>query len=165
MLNIEFGSGEKPTKKGFKTCDIRNLTGVDFVCPAWEISEHVEANTVSNIFSRHFFEHLTFIQGELFLENCHKILVDGGMMEMIIPDMEFHIEQWTSKSNIAYARAGFWGQQREGLNETWDLHKSGYNYAMLEELLKSKGYERVERISSMKKNLHVKCYKMVNEDV
>ena len=45
---------------GFKTCDIRNVPGVDFVCPAWEIERHVELNTVDEIFSRHFFEHPTF---------------------------------------------------------------------------------------------------------
>ena len=159
MINIEFGSGEKPTKQGYKTCDIRDLKGIDYVCPAWEIDQHVEPNSVNNIFSRHFFEHLTFDQGELFLENCHKILVKGGLMEMLIPDMDFHIEQWTSKSNISHAKHGFWGRQREGLTETWDLHKSGYNYVMLEELLKSKGYSKIERIVGMKKNLHVKCYK------
>ena len=30
-MKIEFGCGETPTKEGFKTCDIRNVPGVDFV--------------------------------------------------------------------------------------------------------------------------------------
>ena len=30
-MKIEFGCGETP-KEGFKTCDIRNVSGVDFVC-------------------------------------------------------------------------------------------------------------------------------------
>ena len=61
-MKIEFGCGATPTKTDFKTCDIRNLPGIDFVCPAWEISNHVQLNTVDEIFSRHFLEHLTFIQ-------------------------------------------------------------------------------------------------------
>ena len=44
-MNLEFGCGENPTKEGFKTCDIRNLPGVDYACPAWKITEHVEPNT------------------------------------------------------------------------------------------------------------------------
>ena len=55
-LNIEFGCGENPTKENFKTCDIRNLPGVDFVCPAWDIDQHVKENSVDEIFSRHFFQ-------------------------------------------------------------------------------------------------------------
>ena len=64
-MNLEFGCGENPTKEGFKTCDIRNLPGVDYACPAWKITEHVAPNTVDEIWSRHFFEHLTFAQGKV----------------------------------------------------------------------------------------------------
>ena len=68
-MKIEFGCGETPTKEGFMTCDIRDVPGVDFACPAWDIDKHVESNTVTDIFSRHFFEHLTFKQGEYLLDS------------------------------------------------------------------------------------------------
>ena len=84
-MNIEFGSGENPTMAGFKTCDIRNVPGVDFVCPAWEIERHVELNTVDEIFSRHFFEHLTFIQGEKVLQAWYNILKPYGKCPRCCP--------------------------------------------------------------------------------
>ncbi len=40
-MKIEFGCGKTPTKEGFMTCDIRDVPGVDFACPAWDIDKHV----------------------------------------------------------------------------------------------------------------------------
>ena len=80
----------KPTKEGFKTCDIRNVPGVDFVCPAWDIDLHVEENTVDEIFPRHFFEHLTYKQGRIVLQKWHKIHSPTGVMHMMLPQFRFY---------------------------------------------------------------------------
>jgi len=159
-MNIEFGCGEKPTKKEFKTCDIRDVPGVDYVCPAWEIEKFVQPNTVDEIFSRHMFEHLTFIQGEKVLEAWLNILKPGGIMEMRLPNMTFHINQWNTRSNMEHAKAGFWGWQREGETEVWDVHKSGYDIQMLKELLIAKGYTNIRSLKKpMHAELHVVCNK------
>jgi predicted SAM-dependent methyltransferase len=137
-MNIEFGSGETPTKDGYNTSDIRNLPGVTFVCSAWDIDQHVQPNTVDNIFSRHFFEHLTFAQGELVLQKWKTILKPTGTIEMLLPNMSFHIRQWNKRKNEKnknHARAGFWGWQRGEFEDTWDTHKSGYDNEFFEELL------------------------------
>ena len=139
-MKIEFGCGATPTKPGFLTCDIRDLPGIDFVCPAWDIVNHVQLNSVDAIFSRHFFEHLTFFQGKKLVDIWLKILKPGGTCELVLPNMEFHIAQWIKGENMEHARAGFWGHQREGEFEVWDVHKSGYNQATLTELFISKGF-------------------------
>lgn len=155
-MQIEFGCGETPTKQGFKTCDIRNLPGVSFVCPAWDIDSLVEENTVDEIFSRHFFEHLTFVQGELVLDKWYKILKPGGKMEMILPNIDYHIDQWvnqhTNRKKLKHAKAGFWGAQREGLTNSWDIHKSGYNFRTLQELLK---FKNLKNIKNLTKDAHL----------
>ncbi len=162
-MKIEFGSGEKPTKKGFKTCDIRNVPGVDFVCPAWDIDKLVEENTVQEIFSRHFFEHLTFNQGEKVLEVWHKILVPGGKCEMMLPNMTFHIEQWKRRKNdkeIKHAMAGFWGWQRGEFDDVWDVHKSGYDKELLTDLVKSKCFNNIQSLDKpTSPHLHLEFYK------
>jgi len=159
-MKIEFGCGEKPTKKEFKNCDIRDVPGVDYVCPAWEIEKFVQPNTVDEIFSRHMFEHLTFIQGEKVLEAWLNILKPGGIMEMKLPNMTFHINQWNTRSDIKHAKAGFWGWQREGETEVWDVHKSGYDIQMLKELLIEKGYTNIRSLTNpMHRELHVVCNK------
>ena len=46
-MKIEFGCGETPRHPEFKTCDVRDVPGVDFVCPAWEIDKKVAENTLN----------------------------------------------------------------------------------------------------------------------
>jgi predicted SAM-dependent methyltransferase len=161
-MNIEFGCGETPTKPGYKTCDIRNLPGVNYVCPAWDIGKYVGKNTVDNIWSRHFFEHLTFVQGEKVLDIWFDILKPGGSMEMMLPNMEYHIKQWIERKTekeFKHAQAGFWGWQR---GDDWDTHKSGYDAQSLERLLKQKGFVRILNLKPVSSNhLHLRCEKNV----
>lgn len=162
-MKIEFGCGESPTKKGFKTCDIRNLPRIDFVCEAWKIDEFVAESSVDEIFSRHFFEHLTFNQGEKILEAWYKILKDNGVIEMITPNMTFHFKQWISRSTLKefnHAKAGLWGWQRGTIEETWDIHKSGYDFDSLKNLLLQKNFKNIELLSQTDSmHLHVKFTK------
>jgi predicted SAM-dependent methyltransferase len=162
-MKIEFGCGETPTKEGFKTCDIRNLPGIDFVCPSWEIDHYVIENSVDEIFSRHFFEHLTFQQGERQLEVWYKILKPGGVCEMMLPNMALHIQQWIERKTdreISHAMAGFWGWQRGEFDDTWDVHKSGYDKELLTNLVKRKGFVNIQSLARpMSKHLHLKFYK------
>ena len=160
-MNIEFGCGENPTKEGFKTCDIRSLPKIDFVCAAWDIDKLVEQSSVENIFSRHFFEHLTFIQGRKTLKSWHKIMKPGAVCEIILPNMDYHIDQWMSGKNIDHANAGFWGWQREGDTELWDVHKSGYNFDTLQTVLIDEHFINIECIKRKGKHLHVKFSKPI----
>ena len=149
MIQIEFGCGANPKRPGYKTCDIRDIPGIDFVCSAIDIADHCEHNSVHTIFSRHMFEHLSFHDGELHLDACMKILRHGGTLEMMLPNMDYHVQQWLSKdpAQMDHARAGFWGWQREAADgEEWDCHKSGYNYTTLNELLVRKGFANIKSV-------------------
>lgn len=164
-MNIEFGCGENPTKEGYLTCDIRDLPGIDFVCPAWEIHTRVAEESVDNIFSRHFFEHLTFEQGRVFLENCRKILKPGGSMEMMLPNMSFHIMQWIDGREEEHARAGFYGWQRGAFDDTWDVHKSGYTSVSLRKTLAMARYTNIKSLRPVSdKHLHMIAYKNAGDD-
>lgn len=164
-MKIEFGCGNNPTKNEFKTCDIRNIKGIDFVCPAWEIDKLVGENSVDEIFSRHFFEHLTFPQGEQVLEVWHTILKPKGRCEIMLPNMTYHINQWINKKSekeFNHAKAGFWGWQREAEEgQTWDIHKSGYDEESLSALVSSKGFGNIKSLAKTKsKHLHLEFFKL-----
>jgi len=159
-MQIEFGGGEHPRKPNYKQVDIRKLPKIDFVCNAWEIDTLVPKNSVSDVYSRHFFEHLTFHQGSLTLKSWFKILKTGGRVEMILPNMMFHIKQWLDKSNQEHANAGFWGWQRDNSDWVWDIHKSGYDKDTLKTCVEKhnfKNYKSLDTDSS--KHLHVEFFK------
>jgi len=168
-VNIEFGCGDKP-RQGFLGCDIRPLPGVTYVCNAWEIADHVNRNSVSHIYSRHFFEHLTFEQADNTLRACHEIMQPGAILEIIVPDMAFHIGQWMNLdrasrmnpnglSDEEWSIRGFWGHQRtDEHGSVWDTHKSGYDFPLLSKKLKQHGFRNVRRVDDSPKNLTVEAF-------
>lgn len=167
-MNIEFGAGETPAYPDYKKCDVRDLDGIDYVCNAWEIDQHVEPDSVEHIFSRHFFEHLTFEQGRVFVSACLKILKEGGCHEIILPNMRWHVRQWLTEDNVMgfniedpFQRGmdGLWGKQRGDVEQLWDVHKSGYKDWQLVELFRDAGYTNLEFVESSVKELHIKAYK------
>jgi predicted SAM-dependent methyltransferase len=168
-MNIEFGCGETPSKPGYKTCDIRNLPGIDFVCAAWEIDKLVGHETVDHVYSRHFLEHLTFRQVDLMLKAWLKILKPGGKCEIIVPNMAFHIKQWqqrNSEQEFRHAQAGFWGWQRGDIDSVWDIHKSGYDLESIRELLTAKGFIDFRSLLGVDSwHLHVTCLRPQKENI
>lgn len=141
-MNIEFGSGGKPFYKHYKQCDIRCLPNIDFCCHALHIKKFISDNSVDNIFSRHFFEHLTFNEGKELLNIWYKILKQEGTIRIILPNISFHIKQWLSRSDakeLNWAKAGFWGWQRHDE----DIHKSGYDINTLTTLISNIGFKNI----------------------
>ncbi len=167
---LDFGCGKRP-KRGFVGVDIRKSKHVELVCNAWEIVNLVSPGTVAEIYSRHFFEHLTFAQADKTLKAWRKILVSGGIVQVIVPDIRYHIAQFLSPNPFApseassgwtlrvHALAGFWGWQREGDTKFWDVHKSGYDFESLKTKLLENGFCDVQQIEDKPWHLNVMCNK------
>lgn len=173
-IRIDIGCGDK-CKEGFLGVDIRKFPGVEYVCNAWELDKHLEPSSVSEITSRHFFEHLTFSQADKTLDVFYKILKPGGIVNIIVPDMEYHCNQllnsniqepsdtFPSVSGVQHAICSFYGWQNESnQGNTWDIHKSGYNFELLKMKLETFGFASVQRIEDTGFNLNVKALKTEN---
>ena len=171
-LRIDVGCGEN-LRPGYVGCDIRQyLAWTPYVCRAWELSEHVDPGTVDEIYSRHMLEHLTFKEGEAALRDWYKCLKPYGKIEVIVPNVITHINQFLDGENgtiknsesdrtmlLTRGASGIWGWQRQGNPETdeWDerhgdVHKSGYTTSTLKGMLSHVGYQHVSVDTSL---LHV----------
>lgn len=162
------GCGED-RRNGYLHCDVRKLPGLNFICNAWEVSKYVRKLT--DIYTRHMLEHLTAMEVQATLLDWYKALAIGGKLYIVVPNLDFHIQQWLNakwnetslknkKSNARYGFAGFYGWQREcdprkpDYNSTyWDVHKSGYNEKNLAFLLKRAGYLDVH--TEVKNQVHL----------
>lgn len=172
-MKLEFGCGSK-VSSGFDGVDIRPLPCVKYVCDAWDITKHVKKNSVKEVRSRHFLEHLTYYHSNLTIKAWYDILIPKGKLRICVPDMLFHIEQWLNPlrddkppdmklTRLDWAKRGFWGEQREIEDgEIWDVHKSGYDMKLLSRMLKKHGFTRIEKTIDAPKNLTVLCYKGEN---
>ena len=156
-IHVGCGDDKIPGTVG---CDLRKTPNVDVVCAAWQVNDFF--TEAKSIFSRHMLEHLTFEQVIHTLHMWFCCLAQGGVVKIIVPDMDFHIAQWQNaawtgeewrkeRSNARWSSAGFWGWQREtgvrheGLSPTdfWDVHKSGFNKDSLCFFLRGAGFSDI----------------------
>jgi predicted SAM-dependent methyltransferase len=155
-LYVGCGEDERP---GYVGCDVRALPTVQVVCRAWEISVFTEAAV--EIYSRHSLEHLTDAEARVALEDWHRALRVGGTVEIVVPDMDFHLQQWRDaswseaeetdpRSKARWGFAGVYGWQRDCeptripyAPTYWDVHKSGYNARRITYLMERAGFGRV----------------------
>ena len=176
-MNIEFGGGENPRQKWYRQVDVRKIDDQTIVCKAWDIEKHIEPNTVQNIYSRHFFEHLTRDQADRTLKAWYNICHPGAEITMLIPNMNLHIWQWLNwdkldETSREWCLAGFYGWQRESDTSDWDLHKNCYDFEKLKTLVEKHKFKNIDkrmpdgpmssiRVDNQKqfKHLAVKFYK------
>ncbi len=86
MLRLNIGSGDLPMRMtGWINIDESPLSGVDIVKRVPPIP--AEDESVAEIYAGHFFEHLDFGTGAIFLEECYRVLVPGGRVGILVPDM------------------------------------------------------------------------------
>jgi len=163
-MKIEIGAGETPKKPTYHSTDIRCLPNIDYCCHALELDKHIKPITLTHVYARHFLEHLTFNESEQLLIMLYNLLAKGGEVEILVPNMTFHIDQWVNKrkdlKQMKHAKAGFWGWQRGENENYWDVHKSGYDEETMEQFVIPLGYVNfVSLANKMDKHLHVKFYK------
>lgn len=156
-LYVGCGEDQQP---GYLGCDLRPLEHVALVCRAWEVSEYCTG--LSEIYTRHMLEHLTWDEAQLTLKDWHDALQVGGMLRIEVPNIRFAIAQWLRAdwteealqnrfSDARWGFAGLFGWQREcnpvspDYNTSyWDAHKSGYDEHLLRFLLARAGFEQIE---------------------
>ena len=161
VTKIEIGGGETPRMKQyqFKNMDVRQTESVDIVGKAWELSSKFDCNTVGYIYTRHVLEHLAEYGLEKTFKDWQKATAGGCILEIIVPNISFHISQFLflndKSSSYAHCIAGFNGWQRcEGENY-WDVHKNIFTEKRLLSLLSEHfDFSEFKFDRSMRKNIH-----------
>lgn len=147
-LNIGAGSIRR---EGFLSVDVRGVPEVDIVSNAWELTD-IPASSVAEIYTRHMLEHLDPNDGLRSIRRWYEIMMPGGRINIVVPDLEFHARQLLggARSNFAdqtaHAYAGFfgWRDETRGGNRE-DAHRWGYTEQSLAELLRNIGFTGVAR--------------------
>ncbi len=172
-LRLDVGCGEAGPQPGYVGVDIRALPGIGILSSTWGIDAYLPPGSVSAFYSRHTLEHITYPQAKRTFSAWFRLLKPGGHVHIIVPDLSFHIAQFLdpntqgpSPANPAWtqrqhALAGFYGWQREADHKLWDVHKCGYTYEIMGELLDEAGYVRYARLPNQPWHLDIEAYKPV----
>lgn len=90
-LRVEVGAGARRGREGWVTLDLAR--GCDVY---WDLRRGMPFpdGSVAKVYSSHFLEHLTFREGQRFLDECLRVLVPGGVFSICVPDARRYLEAY-----------------------------------------------------------------------
>ncbi len=158
LLNV--GAG-KSGKQGWVNVDAVPVATINCLYDA-RTRLPFPTGSVRGIFCEHFFEHIHYTEeAPRFLSECYRVLQDGGVLRIIVPDAEKYLMAyaqggWGAFQQIrpldAELRDRFFGWQyntrMELVNHVFrqgQEHKFAYDFETLEFLLKRNGFHDVRR--------------------
>ena len=113
-------------------------------------------NSVSEIYSEHFFEHLEYPKDTgVFLSESLRVLETGGIFRVGVPDIELAIKSYASNDDLYYKRAlELWhpsncSTRMDLINYLFRLgheHKYAYDFETLYKVLTQAGFSEVKRV-------------------
>ncbi|MFY3384898.1 class I SAM-dependent methyltransferase [Paracidovorax sp. MALMAid1276] len=140
--------------EGYINIDCRATEATDHVCQAGDI-QIAAPGTVTEIYSRHMLEHQDPQEARATLRHWHDLLAPGGVLHLIVPDVEFHARQilglatssFENQMDHAFASLWGWRDEARGGNRE-DAHRWGYTERSLSETLFAAGFTTVRRRTS-----------------
>ncbi|MFN6943759.1 MAG: class I SAM-dependent methyltransferase [Cytophagaceae bacterium] len=157
-MKIEIGCGKKQ-RTGYLTCDIRKLPNVDYVCHADNLP--FENEQIDEVYSRHVVEHFTLKEFLKVLEEWNRVLKVNGEIYIICPNLLWHLEQilqgehksfYNKKSGENDRYWGF-GSLFGWQQDQFDVHKFGYYFELMKDILEEFGFDNVEDLTNSGKGL------------
>jgi len=96
-IMLEVGAGEKKGSNGWTTLDLKRKC--DIYCDL-RYGIPFPKNSVSKIYSSHLLEHLTFKEGQVFLQECLRVLVPNGIFSICVPNARIYIEAYIKNEKL-----------------------------------------------------------------
>jgi len=99
------------------------------------------------VYSSHLLEHLNKKKGETLIKEIFRILKPGGLVRIIVPDLEFVVGLYNKGEKQRMLEDFFFIEQR---GSSFARHKYMYDFELLKELLEKAGFQDVTRFEFQK---------------
>jgi hypothetical protein len=99
--------------------------------------------SVDVIYCSHFLEHLSKDDGKYFMRECFCSLKNGGLLRMVVPDLDFAMEMY-QRGDVEKMLDLFYYTSSE-----WDFaaHKYNYNFTYLKNILENIGFTNIKKMN------------------
>lgn len=151
LINLELGGGGQPIKtrdssrSDYVNMDAFDLPGVDIVHDAIVFPWPFQDNSVSNIFSSEFMEHISYHALPGLLKEAYRVLTPGGKFAFECPDFEGIIAHLVlggySTEQDHYMKRGIWGDH----SREFDFHRNGLTFGSMAYQFAAVGFEKSQR--------------------
>lgn len=113
-------------------------------------------NSLDVVYHSHLLEHLSYAEGIEFIAACYRVLQPGGIMRVLVPDLELWSKNYASGNQFffeQYLRFGL-GDNKELYPTNGSIfmgmlhnhgHKMGYDFETLANVLERAGFHRIRR--------------------
>ncbi len=90
-LCVEVGAGNRAGEGNWITVDVTR--GCDIF---WDLRKGLPFpnQSISRVYSSHFFEHLSFTEIQKFLQECRRVLIPGGQFSICVPNARVFLEAY-----------------------------------------------------------------------
>jgi len=142
-----------------KTCTANHLTFEEFIGKTnkVQVAHHnllygipFKDNSTSNVFTSHFIEHLTKEQAIKLIVECRRVLNEGGILRIVVPDLDEEpneirgsLEQY-GKSGDAEVLQKYLTVDANNRN-FFSFHRRMYNFNELKSVLEQAGFKKIAR--------------------
>lgn len=144
-MRLDIGCGQV-LKPGFSGVDVVPFPHVQHVCDVTQ-GLPFPSDTVEEIYSSHFLEHLAEASVLPFLRECHRVLRPRAILDLCVPDLpavvKFFLEQ-PEESRWGFPLQAIYGNQ----SSPGEFHRTGFGLARLARLLREAGFQ-VERCENV----------------
>lgn len=160
-LKIELGAGNKKGEKGWLTLDLSKDCDI-----VWDLRKGLPFPDASltAIYSSHFFEHLSYRETQILLDECKRTLIPGGKFSICVPNARLFIEAYLKPESVdkdrlmAYKPANNQTTRMDFINYVAYMngeHKYMFDEENLLQILTAKGF-RNPRLRSLDPSLDMK---------
>lgn len=114
-------------------------------------------DSISHIYANNFLEHLSYVEGERFLREAHRVMEPGGRIRIVVPDIARYVEAYIGNDQAfvkaVLAATAYWPDYVKdsltlldtivrGSEEYGWVHKASYDSPLLHECLARLGFVR-----------------------
>ena len=163
LINLNLGCGGD-YKQGFINIDCSDAENVDVHADVREYLPNMESGSAGLVYMSHFLEHLPGSDVVAVLKECFRVLVNGGLVEIRVPNFAYYLDKYLD------ADKGFWEDAKKTKALTHQIihgrsveqpiepiinfflsaiflggyHKFAFTQSSLEYLLKKAGFRFIE---------------------
>lgn len=96
-IKLDLGGGYQPGRNGWINVDVSNEADL-----FWDLRYGIPfpAGRVDKIYSSHLFEHLTYQQGQVLLDEVLRVLRPGGSFSIVVPNARMYIEAYLGQVDL-----------------------------------------------------------------
>lgn len=138
-MKLHIGCGQKYLP-GYKHMDVLEAPHIDYVCNTREMTM-IDDDSVTEIYACHVLEHVKRTEVIDVLKEWKRVLTNGGVIRIAVPDFEAVVEEYKVSKDIKKYLGLLYG----GQDYDYNFHYVTFDYTYLKEILIEAGFKNVIR--------------------